>query len=453
MKNQDKYGPDKASDKASDKTIEILAKRPKVVQLNKSLIISLVGGILLVFILIIVNSYSHQMREEDANNASGPKDLVIQQAGVKPNQSLLNQLPQGYNNANQVEAILKRSDEGKTNSISKEVENELTSLRQEQSALLLQVNTLKQQSLSQSENDSSMGGSELDSEAGHSAIFFAGAAPILDQRNPSNDTKTANSADKNSKNPMTFPNEYESQNMQAQKTDFLNAKPSKDIYNQNPVQYPASKFIIQAGTVIPAVLQTQIVSSLPGMITAIVSQNVYDSITGQYLIIPKGSKLLGQYNSQVSYGQDELQAKFLRIIRPDGSSVVLGEGSSGMDQKGVSGFSDTVDNHWGGVIGAAALMTVFNLPAIIATNQMNNNCTDSGNSGCTTSMGSTVGASTMQSIGQSASQVGSTVATKSLNVQPTITIHPGYQFSVMVTKDTIMAPYHTPMQVIPEISE
>jgi type IV secretion system protein VirB10 len=252
---------------------------------------------------------------------------------------------------------------------------------------------------------------------------------------------------------MNFPNEYDSQNMQSQKLDFLTAKPSKDIYNQNGVQYPASKFIIQAGTVIPAVLQTQIVSSLPGMVTAIVSQNVYDSITGQYLIIPKGSKLLGQYNSQISYGQSELQAKFLRLIRPDGSSIVLGDGSSGIDQKGVSGFSDTVDNHWDNVLGAAALMTIFNIPAIMATNQMNNNCVNNGDGTCTPSTGSTAIASSMQSAGQAAAQVGSAISTKSLNIQPTITIHPGYQFSVMVTKDTIMPPYHTPMQIIPEISE
>jgi type IV secretion system protein VirB10 len=380
---------------------------------------------------------------------------VTTQTDVQPDQALLNQLPAGYSDASQVEDILKRSQPAQTTSISPEVQQELSSLRQEQSRLLAQMTELKENAA----NSESTGNTELQGEAQHSSIFFAGAAPILSQ-NPANaseaqksDSKAA-APDKNSGNSMHFANEYESQNMQPQKMDFLNSKPSKDIYNQNSVQYPASKFIIQAGSVIPAVLQTQIVSSLPGMVTAIVSENVYDSITGQYLIIPKGTKLLGQYNSQISYGQSELQAKFVRLIRPDGSSVVLGEGTAGIDRKGVSGFEDEVDNHWGSIIGSAVLMTIFNIPAIVATNQMNNNCVDSyNNNGCTTSMGSTASASALQSAGQSASQVGSALTTKSLNVQPTITIHPGYQFSVMVTKDTILPPYHTPMQLIPEISQ
>jgi type IV secretion system protein VirB10 len=459
MRNQDQDEPGSMAEKSVKNTreeIEVFSKRPKVVQLNKSLIIGFVGIILLIFILIIVNSYSRQIKNSHAENSPGPRALIVSQEDRQPDQALLSKLPAGYSDASEVEAILKRSELASTATISPEFQEELASLRQEQSALLAQVNTLKANASNQ---NSSSENTELNGEAQHSSIFFAGAAPILNANNATptgnnneNSKKSAN-ADKSSSAPMHFPNEYESQNMQPQKMDFLDSKPSKDIYNQNTVQYPASKFIIQAGSVIPAVLQTQIVSSLPGMVTAIVSENVYDSITGQYLIIPKGTKLLGQYNSQISYGQNELQAKFVRLIRPDGSSVVLGEGTAGVDRKGVSGFEDTVDNHWGSIIGSAVLMTIFNIPAIVATNQMNNNCTDSNTSGCTTSMGSTASASALQSVGQSASQVGSALTTKSLNVQPTITIHPGYQFSVMVTKDTILPPYHTPMQVIPEISQ
>ncbi|NCX94174.1 MAG: TrbI/VirB10 family protein [Gammaproteobacteria bacterium] len=240
--------------------------------------------------------------------------------------------------------------------------------------------------------------------------------------------------------------------MQKEKLDFLNAKPSKDIYNPNAVQYPASKYILQAGATIPAILSSQIVSSLPGMITAVVSRDVFDSIAGRYLLIPKGSRLIGEYNSQISYGQTELQAKFLRLIRPDGTSVVLPEGTPGVDQLGMTGFSDTVDNHWGAVVGAAALMTVFNIPAVIATNQMTNSYVPypGGGGYYPAPVGNTAMASSMQALGQSASQVGGQIASKSLNIQPTITIHPGYEFSVMVTRDTILPPYQTPMETIPE---
>jgi type IV secretory pathway VirB10-like protein len=442
--------------KNSDKdSIEIRLKKPSVVQLNKTLIISLIGILVLVLILIIVNSYTRQNRDESRLTSKASRELRVPPATTQPDHHLLSNFPEGYEDSSKVDEVLKRSLSNE-NQVDPAVESELSALKIQQAQLTHELSVLQAQKSSQEAVEVNAG---LSTEASRSSIFFAGSAPISKDPNTNGGTESsdklkANANDKEtSKGRMEYPSEYQSQNMQGQKMDFLNAKPSADIYNQNGVQYPVSKFIVQAGTVIPAILQTQVVSSLPGMITAIASQNVYDSITGQYLIIPKGSKLLGQYNSQISYGQSELQAKFVRIIRPDGSSVTLSDGSAGVDQKGVSGFSDTVDNHWGSVIGSAALMTVFNIPAIVATNQMNNNCVDNGYNGCTTSMGSTVAASSLQSVGQSASQVGSSIANKSLNIQPTITIHPGYQFSIMVTKDTILPPYHTPMQIIPEISE
>ncbi len=443
--------------KNSDKdSIEMSVKKPKVVQLNKSLIIGVIGVVVLIFILIIVNSYTRQNREESRVSSKASLQLNVPPVATKPDHGVLSDFPQGYQDSAKIDAVLKRSLPVDNQGGPQQVQRELSALRIQQAELTHQLSVLQAQ---ESQQDATEIPAQFSMEASRSSIFFAGSAPIPKEASmtggaDSSDKLKSNSNDKEgSKGRMEYPSEYQSQNMQGQKMDFLNAKPSPDIYNQNGVQYPVSKFIVQAGTVIPAILQTQVVSSLPGMITAIASQNVYDSITGQYLIIPKGSKLLGQYNSQVSYGQSELQAKFVRIIRPDGSSVTLSDGSSGVDQQGVSGFSDTVDNHWGSIIGAAALMTVFNIPGIVATNQMNNNCVDNGNNGCTTSMGSTVAASSLQSVGQSASQVGNSIANKSLNIQPTITIHPGYQFSIMVTKDTILPPYHTPMQIIPEISE
>jgi len=426
-------------------SIEVGVKKPKVVQLNKGLIMALIGIVFLVFILIIVNSYSKQMKNQ--NVGTKPATLTVPSTDSKSDQSLLNQLPAGYQDAPQVEAIVQRSLSGSSAS-AVQVQQEMSDLKNSQAQLMQEVSTLKQQK-------SSSSSASIDTEASHSAIFFAGAAPIRNGQNEANPSSNVSEDSKNATTDKTAPaakasstaysTEYQSQNMQTQKTDFLNTQASKDIYNQNGVQYPLSKFIIQAGTIVPAVLQTQIISSLPGMITAIASQNVYDSISGQYLIIPKGSKLLGQYNSQISYGQEELQAKFTRIIRPDGSSITLGEGNSGVDRNGVSGFSDSVNNHWGSIIGSAVMMTIFNIPEIVATNQMNRSCVDNGNGSCTPSMSSTVVASSLQSASQSVSQVGSSLVNKSLNIQPTITIHPGYQFSVMVTKDTILPPYQVPL--------
>ena len=133
--------------------------------------------------------------------------------------------------------------------------------------------------------------------------------------------------------------------------------------------------------------------------------------------------------------------KFTRLIRPDGSSITL-PNSQGTDGNGAAGLYDTVDNHWGRVIGNAALMTVLNIPSVVATNQMNQGgYTTSDGRYVPPSIGSTASASALQSMSQSISQVGSKIAERSLNLQPTIRIHPGDQFNVLVTKDTVLSPY------------
>jgi len=175
------------------------------------------------------------------------------------------------------------------------------------------------------------------------------------------------------------------------------------------------------------------------MIIARVKTDVYDSVTGKYLIIPKGTKLIGEYSSKVSYGQSQLQAKFTRLIRPDGSSITL-PNQPGVNGMGVTGFKDEIDNHWGTIMGSAFLMTVFNIPSIVATQQMSDSARTNADGSVTRPLGNTVAAASLQSLGRSISQVGSEVTRKSLNIQPTVTINDGYAFSVMVTKDIVMPP-------------
>jgi type IV secretion system protein VirB10 len=288
----------------------------------------------------------------------------------------------------------------------------------------------------------------MDQEAMNSSIFFAGGAPP--QLPTGNTTQTQTSQkDKSNGSPdkSSSDNAYDSQNMQKQKLDFLNSKPDTSIYDTHAMQFPASPYIIQAGTVIPAVLQTQINSNLPGNLVALVRSDVYDSINGQYLLIPKGSRLIGQYSSQLSYGQDQIQVKFERLIRPDGSSIVL-PNPQGTNNQGVSGLSDEVNNHWGQVIGSSILAAVFNIPAIVATNQQNTNqtCTRDDTTGqvfCQPSVSTVLTTSALQSAGQTVSQVGGQLTQRSLNLQPTVIIHAGYTFSVMVMKDMIIPPFHS----------
>ncbi len=406
--------------------------KPVVATLNKKLIIVLAAILLIAVLAIMIDALTPP---KEAPLTSAPNLLSNAPATTPP--ADLSSLPSDYSQGTQINTLMSRN-----NAFSKQAEAQITALEGAQQTLQAQLSSLQQ-------GGDGMGG--LDSQdpmarqAMTSSIFFAGGAPTPNADQPGVTAATANAgkpADTTAGN-LGSPNTYQQQNMQGQKLDFITSQPNKNIYNPNTVQYPASPYIVQAGSVIPAILQTKLVSNLPGVITALVSQDVYDSISGKYLLIPRGSKLIGEYNSSISYGQNQLQVKFTRLIRPDGSSIIL-PNQPGADNMGSTGIEDQVDNHWGKIVGAAVLSAVFNLPAIIATNQMQNSNTSTCTNGvCTVtpSLGSTVGASALQAAGQSASNVGNTVAQNALNIQPTVIINSGYQFSVMVTKDIVLPPY------------
>src|ERR1017187_10459682 len=100
-----------------------------------------------------------------------------------------------------------------------------------------------------------------------------------------------------------------------------------------------SPYELMAGTVIPAALVTGINSDLPGQMIATVTQNVYDTVTGNYLLIPQGSRMLGQYDAQVAYGQRRVLLVWTRLIMQDGSSIDL-DRLQGVDTAGYSRLPD-----------------------------------------------------------------------------------------------------------------
>jgi len=151
------------------------------------------------------------------------------------------------------------------------------------------------------------------------------------------------------------------QNMQDRKLAFVNAESDKRTVSADRVQEKASPYyIVQAGTVIAAALITGIKSDLPGQITAQVTEHVYDSPTGSHLLIPQGSRLIGQYDSQVAFGQSRVLLVWNRLIMPDGTSIVL-ERLQGADPQGYSGLEDGVDYHWGQLFKAAALSMLLGI--------------------------------------------------------------------------------------------
>ena len=176
--------------------------------------------------------------------------------------------------------------------------------------------------------------------------------------------------------------------MQDRKTAFLNASTDKRTVSPDRLDAKASPYVVQAGTVIPAALITGIRSDLPGQITAQVTEAVYDSPTGKYLLIPQGAKLIGQYDSSVAFGQCRVLLVWTRIIMPDGSSIVL-ERQPGADTQGYAGLEDEVDNHWGMLFKAAVLSTLLSVGAEAGTSQDENNLVQAIRSGASNSISQT----------------------------------------------------------------
>ena len=215
-------------------------------------------------------------------------------------------------------------------------------------------------------------------------------------------------------------------NIQDRKLAFVNAEPDRRTVSPDRLAEKASPYVVQAGTVIPAALITGIRSDLPGQITAQVTENVYDSPSGSYLLIPQGTKLIGQYDSQVAFGQSRVLLVWDRLIMPDGTSIVL-ERQQGADAQGFSGLEDEVDHHWGQLFRAAVLSTLL---------------------GIGTSLGSSddesdIAKALRESAQDSVSNVGQQIVRSQLNVQPTLTIRPGFPVRVIVNRDLVLEPYGT----------
>lgn len=220
---------------------------------------------------------------------------------------------------------------------------------------------------------------------------------------------------------------YEDQNQQAKKEDFLTKARSSQTSNYlNSTRSAAlSPYEIKAGWEIPAVMEQSLNSDLPGEVKALVTSNVYDTATGQYLLIPQGSRLVGLYSSQVGYGQDGVQVIWHRVIFPDASSLDLG-GMSGQDARGEAGFRGKVDRHYKRLIGFAVLTSLFAAASDLATSRNRTLLSYP-------SRGEVFGSAA----GREATELGAQVTRRNLNVQPTIKIPVGYKFNVRVNRDIL----------------
>ncbi|HEX4074635.1 MAG TPA: TrbI/VirB10 family protein [Candidatus Acidoferrales bacterium] len=234
--------------------------------------------------------------------------------------------------------------------------------------------------------------------------------------------------------------DYNSQNEQGRKQAFLEtaATHQTDDYLRSTREAPLSSYEIKAGWEIPAVLEQGLNSDLPGELKALVTVNVYDTATGQFLLIPQGSRLIGKYDSRVSYGQSGVQVVWNRIIFPDASAVDL-NGMEGLDAQGNAGLRDKVDRHYKRPFGSAALSSLFSA-AFDVSQRQNQSVLNYPNPTQTAEA----------SVSRNMSDTGSAITRRNLNVQPTIKVPVGYRFTVRVNRDILFDASYEPLHADPQ---
>jgi type IV secretion system protein VirB10 len=214
------------------------------------------------------------------------------------------------------------------------------------------------------------------------------------------------------------------QNNQQRKLDFVNQASARSITNDHALQTLASPYEVLAGTVIAASLITGVNSDLPGMVTAQVTENVYDAVTGRILLIPQGSRLIGAQDSVVAFGQSRALLVWQRIIMPDGSSIQI-DNLPATDAAGYAGLEDDVDYHTWTLLKGIAMSTLLGVGTQVTFGSNQSNLVEA----------------IRQSTQESTNQAGQRIVEKDLNIQPTLTVRPGWPLRVIVHKDLLLRPY------------
>ena len=211
-------------------------------------------------------------------------------------------------------------------------------------------------------------------------------------------------------------------NGQQRKADFVGAADRTSDINPHALMPSPSPYTLMAGSIISASLITGLNSDLPGLVTAQVTENAYDSVTGRILLIPQGSRLVGSYDSVVAFGQKRALVVWQRIILPDGASVRI-DNVPATDTAGYAGLSDKVDVHTWQLLKGVALSTLLGVGTQLSFG----------------SNESDLVRAIRESAQQSGSRAGDQLVTRNLNIQPKIRVRPGWPLRVVVHKDIVFS--------------
>lgn len=194
--------------------------------------------------------------------------------------------------------------------------------------------------------------------------------------------------------------------------------------NPHRLEVPVSPWTLQAGSVIAGSLITGLNSDLPGIVTAQVTENAYDSVTGRTMLIPQGSRLIGSYDSVVAFGQSRALVMWQRIILPDGASIRI-DNAPASDTEGYAGLSDRIDRHTWQLLKGVALSTLLGVGTELGW--------DSSESDLVRAI--------RESAQQNGARAGEQLVARNLDVQPTLKIRPGWPLRIVVHKDLVLKPW------------
>jgi type IV secretory pathway VirB10-like protein len=221
-----------------------------------------------------------------------------------------------------------------------------------------------------------------------------------------------------------LPDEREDAGPQRRKRDFLTNVQGGSTQNAHTLRAPLSPYEVLAGTVISASLITGLNSDLPGRVLAQVTEHVYDTATGRFVLIPQGTRIVGSYDSDIAYGQSRALVIWERLILPNGKSLAI-ETLPATDTEGYTGLADAVDYHTWSLIKGIALSTLLNVGSELTLGSDENELLRA------------LGRSGQQSI----ESAGDMIVRRELGVQPTITVRPGWPLRIIVHKDLMLEPY------------
>lgn len=219
-------------------------------------------------------------------------------------------------------------------------------------------------------------------------------------------------------------------NAQSHKRAFLQATATEPRSRRGETMAAGPTYAIKAGDTIPAALITRINSDLPGTVTATVTENIYDSDTGQHLLIPQGSTLVGRYDSEVTFGQSRVLLVWTQLVMEHRPTLML-DPLPATDAMGQSGLNDRVDWHWKRIVAGAALSTLIGVAAELASPDR------------ATDADGRVVVAARDSVHETTNEVAQQITRRSLDIQPTLSIREGYPLRVMLNTDLMLPAYET----------